>query len=408
MVRHISSLPRTLATVLLAVMASCTTEPTALAFDDALSAVQDPKGPRWSSNAAVHWNEIARDMVATTMASTPFAIRGYAIMSVAQYHAAITAADDRDRGDRASVHAAISAASVTVLSYLFPAHAAHLEEKLADYLVRADKPGRGDGNVELGIALGRAAGEEMVQRALTDDFFAPWTGSVPTGPGIWYSSTVPPTPPAGAAFGQALPFLLSRTDEFRPAPPPAFDSPEFASAVAEVRQYSDNRTPAQDSIAKFWHLPPGTYAPPGYWNEEAADLARKYRLDERAAAHVLALTNVAMYDGLLASHEAKYHYWLLRPSQADAGITLSVGLPNFPAYPSNHATISAAAAKILGFMFPQERDRLHGRAVEAADSRVIGGIHYRFDGDAGLALGRKVAEWTIAHAPRGHTRFMLK
>src|SRR5690606_18180225 len=90
-VRHISKVPRTLTGVRVAVMAGCTTEPTALALDDALSAVRGPGGPRWSSNAAVHWNEIARDMVATTMASTPFAIRGYAIMSVAQYHAAITA-----------------------------------------------------------------------------------------------------------------------------------------------------------------------------------------------------------------------------------------------------------------------------------------------------------------------------
>jgi membrane-associated phospholipid phosphatase len=362
----------------------------------------------WENNAAVHFNDVARDLVATTLASTPFAIRGYAIMSIAQYHAAVTAAKGRAGSMHPSVHAAISAASTVVLSYLFPARAAELEAQLEAYLAQPGWPGERHTDAASGIAIGRAAAQAMVERAMTDNFFAPWTGTVPVGPGMWFSSTVPPSPPAGAAFGQARTFLLASADQFRPAPPPAFGSPAFTAALAEVRSFSDNRTPAQDSIAKFWHLPPGTHAPPGYWNEEATKLAVKYRLGERETAHVLALTNIVMYDGLLASHEAKYTYWLLRPNQADPGITLSVGLPNFPAYPSNHAAISAAAAKILGRAFPAERNRLTALAEEAALSRVMGGIHYRFDGDAGLTLGRRVADWVIAHDVNGQQPFTLR
>jgi hypothetical protein len=38
---------------------------------------------------------------------------------------------------------------------------------------------------------------------------------------------------------------------------------------------------------------------------------------------------------------------------------------------------------------------------------VYGGIHYRFDTDAGLALGRRVAAWTLAHDVVGHRPFVL-
>lgn len=36
-------------------------------------------------------------------------------------------------------------------------------------------------------------------------------------------------------------------------------------------------------------------------------------------------------------------------------------------------------------------------ADENADSRVMGGIHFRFACDAGQALGQKVGQWTVDH-----------
>lgn len=361
-----------------------------------------------TDNAAVYWNEVARDLVASTLASTPFAIRGYAILSVAQYQAVVAAERGKVRNTHPSTRAAISAASVAALSYLFPAKADELEAQLDEFMSSQQRPGRRNQDVESGYAIGRSIAAEIVERADTDGFFAPWTGTVPVGPGVWYSSTNPPTPPAGPMFGQARTFMLRSGDQFRPAPPPAFGSAAFDAATAKVRHYSDTRTPEQDSLAKFWHLPAGTYAPPGYWNEEAATLAVKYRLNDRKAAHVFALTNIVMYDALIASHEAKYHYWLLRPSQADPDITLSVGLPNFPSYPSNHAAISAGAAKILGRSFPAEKTRLHGLGEQAAMSRVYGGIHYRFDGDAGMKLGRTIADWVLKQDARGGRPLVLR
>ena len=211
-----------------------------------------------------------------------------------------------------------------------------------------------------------------------------------------------------AAFGTAKTFFLTSGAQFRPGPPPAYGSPAFNAALAEVKQVAAARTPVQDSIAKFWALPTGTYTPSGYWHEEAGKLLGQRGFGERKAAHVFALMSMAVFDALIACNDAKYEYWLLRPSQADPTITLSIGLPNFPAYPSNHACLSASAAEVLAEKIPNERARLSALAEEAAFSRVLGGIHFRFDGDVGVDIGRKVARWAIQHDVGEHQPFPLQ
>src|SRR2546423_21566 len=104
------------------------------------------------------------------------------------------------------------------------------------FLASCAEPTRSDGIV---------SSSESRDRAKTDNFFAPWSGTVPTGPGLWFSSANPPAPPIGALFGRARTFFLETGSQFRPPPPPAFGSPEFIAALAEVRQISDTRTRAQ-------------------------------------------------------------------------------------------------------------------------------------------------------------------
>ena len=74
----------------------------------------------WESNAAVYWNQVTRDMVVANRISAPVAIRGYAIVSVAQYNAAVEAEKGKFGSSHPSVHAAIAAASVGALAYLHP------------------------------------------------------------------------------------------------------------------------------------------------------------------------------------------------------------------------------------------------------------------------------------------------
>jgi membrane-associated phospholipid phosphatase len=114
---------------------------------------------------------------------------------------------------------------------------------------------------------------------------------------------------------------------------------------------------------------------------------------------------MAMMDAGIAVWDAKYAYWCIRPSQADPAITTPVGLPNFPAYPSGHSGFSGAGSDVLGYLFPSERARLQAMAEEVAMSRLYGGVHFRFDNEAGLQVGRAVAAMAIAfdRARRGQT-----
>jgi hypothetical protein len=59
-------------------------------------------------------------------------------------------------------------------------------------------------------------------------------------------------------------------------------------------------------------------------------------------------------------------------------------------------------------MFPSERTRLAGLAEQAAISRIYGGIHYRFDADVGLALGRRIATLALSMDIHGHEPFTLR
>jgi hypothetical protein len=338
-------------------------------------------------NAAVYWHSVARSLVSKTASNAFVAARTYALVGVAQHNAA---ASVNDHG----VHAAISAASLVTLTYLFPAEQQALDSLFQQFLAGASQEGAN---------VGRSVGAQVVAYAQTDRFSAPWTGTVPTGPGIWFSST----PPGGATLGQAKTYFLTSGSQFRPVPHPAFGSAAFQDALAEVRRFSGTRTQEQDSIAKYWALPNGTFTPLGWWNNEAGRLITQYKLTERRSAHLFAVMQMVAYDALVASHEAKYTYWLLRPTMADPAITLSIGLPNFPSYPSNHAAISAGMAAILGVEFPSERTRLAQLADQAMLSRVYGGIHYRFDGTAGLTLGRNIAEWAQAHDVTLRQRFPL-
>ena len=353
--------------------------------------------------ATLEWNQVALGMIEKYRPNQQAALRGMAYLTLAQYSAADRA---RSRSPRPTVTlGAIAGASAAVLTYFHPVDSAAFEAEVRAREAELD-PKRQAAFRE-GESIGRGAAALAVTLASRDRFDAPWTCSVPTGPGFWYSSTVPPTPPALPMLGQVQPFFMGAGSQVRPAPPPAFGSPAFNAAVAEVRRISDTRTARQDSIAKFWAMGTGTLIA-GFWNGQAAELIKRGRLGEREAARVLAVMNTAAMDGLIACADAKFTYWLLRPSQADPAIVPAIGLPNFPSYPSNHACFSGAAAYVLGAFFPEERQRLGRMGYEAGLSRLFGGIHYRFDSDAGLEIARKVTRLALQADRQGRLLDLLK
>jgi membrane-associated phospholipid phosphatase len=352
--------------------------------------------------SSIEWQAEARRLVGVHNMSALAAARVYAALGVAQYRAVMSATDSPADGElpvngigaggRAALEAnrgAVAGASASVLAFLFPNFAQDQEQRVA--AIGNAGPGNVHPQFERGLALGRAAGDAMVARLKADKFTTPWTGTVPTGPGMWIANGTP----AGGTFGGVTPYLMTSGSQFRSAPPPAWQSAAFDGDMAEVRTLSDNRTAAQREIAIQWNYGNGTYTPPGYWNLVTSDLAGAYRLNERAATHAFALTGAAMMDALIGCWDAKYFYWTIRPWQADNGITLTFGAPNHPSYPSGHSCVSAAAATVIGHLFPEEAAEVNARVIEAGMSRIYAGIHYRFDITAGQDLGRAVASLAI-------------
>jgi membrane-associated phospholipid phosphatase len=360
-----------------------------------------------ASPSSIGWQAQARALVSANNLSPLAATRVLAALSLAQYRAvlAIPDSDQEDQlpangvaaGGRSALEArrgAVAGASARVLGFLFPAAAVTLNQ-------RAQAEGEaGLGSVHphftRGLAIGDNVGAAMVEHLKSDRFSTPWTGTVPVGPGMWTANG----PPAGATFGGVKPYLLTSGAQFRPPPPPAFNSPAFLTDLGEVRSMSALRTPGQTAMAVYWNFPTGSFTPPGYWNLTAANYVEAFGLNERAATRVFALMSAAMMDALIGCWDAKYFYWTLRPTQADGLITLTFGLPNHPSYPSGHSCVSAAAATVLKEVFPERATELETSVEEAGLSRMYAGIHYRFDITAGRDLGQAVARWAISHADR--------
>ena len=349
--------------------------------------------------ASMRWNAITRDFIAAKPAAAKpnpvAAFRAFAYLGLAQYRAVVAAEKDRGVPPHPSPQGAVAAASSAVLSALFPADAAFFESQLRLQESESSQSDKEQSTFAAGEAIGDAVGAEVVLLARSDRFDLVWTGTVPTGPGYWSSDFDPPRPPQLPLLGQMRPYLLESGDQFRPGPPPAFGSPEFLAALAEVRQISDTRTAEQLRIAQFWALTTGSLVS-GFWNEEASKRIERFHLNERRAARAFALVHMAAMDATIACYDAKYTYWLIRPYRADPSITVPIPKPNHPSYPSSHACTSSAAANMLAALFPADAAQLLAMAEEAGESRIYAGIHYRFDKDAGLRIGRQVAALALS------------
>src|SRR5436190_1881873 len=210
---------------------------------------------------------------------------------------------------------------------------------------------------------------------------------------------------AGGDMPGVTPWFLTSANQFRPGPPPAFGSAEFLAALAEIRTISDTRTAAQIQTAAYWALNAGTVTAAGFWLQVATDDINAHGLSEREATHIYALTSAVMFDAGIGCWDAKLFYWLVRPWKADPLITTTaaVGKPNHPSYPSGHSCVSSSGAEVISTFFPEQRAQLAAMVEEAGLSRMYGGIHYRFDIEAGQALGRNVARFAIAADASGNS-----
>jgi membrane-associated phospholipid phosphatase len=297
-----------------------------------------------------------------------------------------------------SEHAATAQAAATVLAYFLPGEAQALQsmaEQAGWSRVQAGLQYPSD--YEAGLALGKKVAEQVIAKAKLDGSDAVWAGSVPVGPCKWLGSN--PGNVTGANFA---PLLLTSPSQFRPAPPPDCSSPQVVAETAFVHNVP-RAVPGTPAIfatnykAFYWQSPEGLQV----WPYRHAD---KWMFEDGLdrnpprAARVYALIGAVQFDAFIASQDGKFTYWYIRPPQLDPAIVPLFPVPNFPSYPSNHSTFSAAKSEMLAYLFPAHADFIRAVGKEAGDSRIWAGIHYPMDNAAGVQLGKSVAQVFITWA----------
>lgn len=373
----------------------------------------------WDTGAPTYrWNEMALNQAAKNSAGSLNPARVLALVTAAMYDATIAAYDAKYTYNRLrpseldptlttvipnprtpaypSEHAAVAGAASTVLAYLYPDDAAFLAAQAeaaaqSRLLAGVEYPS----DVAAGLALGRAVGAQVIERAKGDGSDAKWAGSVPTEAGKWTG-----TNPINPALGTWKTWVLASGSELRPPAPLAYDSPELKKEMADL--VAITRTPKQTNDAFFWEYAAGGPRNYLYWNDHANRKIFEYGLDANGprAARVLALESIAYYDSVVACWDAKYEYWAIRPFQLDPEFKPQFTTPNHPSYPSAHSCLSSTAADTLAYLFPRDAQTLQALADQAGESRIWSGIHFRSDVTAGLELGRAVAKKAIERAGR--------
>lgn len=289
-----------------------------------------------------------------------------------------------------------------------------------------------------GIDVGQDAAAAIVANRTNDGLASINPPYTPIGqPGYWQPTPNPnPPSPAGTSFlpailpgwGDLTPFGLRTGAQFRPDPPPALETDEYAAEYYEVKtigeQFSSVRTSEQSEIARFWY----ENSQLG-WNRIARAVASSKGIDLWEQARLLALVNFSMADGFIAGWNARYVYNRWRPvtairmgdsddnpaTEADPEWNTYLNTPAIPDYPSTHSVLGAAAAEVMERFFDDDAiaftttsgapfsgitrafASMAAAAQENADSRVYAGIHFRSATVEGLRLGRKIGKFNVEH-----------
>lgn len=237
-------------------------------------------------------------------------------------------------------------------------------------------------------------------------------------------------------WGKVEPFAIPSGSYYRPHTPElAADyatllaTPAYQQQVDEVRRLgsatSTERTPEQTAAAWFWaNDAGGTYKPPGQLLEITGTIAAQQGLNVYRTSRLFAMLSLSMADAAIASWDAKYatpiDLWrpisAIREGIGDTSWQPLGSTPCFPAWVSGHATFAGAWAATLRSVLNTDQitftastddpatpvkqrtfTSISQAAEEDAMSRLWLGVHYRWDAEDGMALGKNVGDYVTGH-----------
>ena len=373
-----------------------------------------------SADVVTDWNEKAISLAVKRQMLPPQAERIIACMHLAIFDAVnsperryqpygISVAASND----ASKEAAAAAAAVGVLAQLFPADGEELRVALSSSLAIIPEGAA----KSAGIKLGEEVAAKAVMDRQGDGADAPDAYRPKTKPGVYV-----PTPiTASSMWPKVKPFAMTSPSQFRPQPPLALTSAEWAADYNEIKalgsKASQQRSARQTEDARFWLITgPVSYYP----IVRQLVAARKMELVD--SARFMALVSTAVADSFIAVFDAKYHYEFWRPvtairngdlddnpaTERDAVWQPIDNTPMHPEYPCAHCITSAAVAAVIEAVLgsadipevavtsataPGVTHRwtnVWAYADEVALARIYAGFHYRFSTRVAQEMGRRI------------------
>jgi hypothetical protein len=378
--------------------------------------------PSAFADVIADWNEKAVAFV-TPRTVPPAAQRVVAMVQVAMFDA-VNSIERRYRPysvqlptpATASKEAAAAAAAGSVLLGVFPQAEAELRGALAAYLAAIpDSDAKADG-----IKIGEAVAARLLAARANDGSSAPDAYRPKARPGVYV-----PTPlTVGSAWPSVAPFAMTSPSQFRPEPPIALKSEQWAADYNEIKEFggraSLKRSARQTEDARFWLI-----TGPQSTDPIARQLAAAKKMSVIDSARFMAITAVALADAYISVMDAKYHYDFWRPitairngdsddnpiTERDAAWQPIDNTPMHPEYPCAHCIGSAALAAVAESLFgtadvpevamtsstaPGVTHRwtnLRAYADEVSEARIWAGFHYRFSTRVGQEMGRKIGQY---------------
>lgn len=202
--------------------------------------------------------------------------------------------------------------------------------------------------------------------------------------------------------------------------PPYSDDTTSAFYKAADKVYLTDKyiTEQERTLAQYWADCPGeTQTPPGHWMYILGTFVESQKMNLAQACELYALCGVSMADVAITIWHTKFRTDLVRPKtyideHMEPKWEPYVETPFFPGYTSAHSGFSGASAtimtKLIGDnlpfidsshvdigLLPRPFKSFNDAALEAAYSRLYGGIHYEFEILDGSEQGKCVANYVL-------------
>ena len=171
-------------------------------------------------------------------------------------------------------------------------------------------------------------------------------------------------------------------------PPPANDSAQMKAELGEILTIQVTRTPEMAARAV-------ADAEENVWRFSDVIDSPKFT-KENLPKFSAFFDRVVETEGAVVD-PAKDVWKRPRPHLYSDLVKPIVPLSKSGSYPSGHATVGTLMGIVLANMVPEKRPAIMARAWEYGHNRIVGGIHYASDIEAGRIAGTVIAETIMTH-----------